>query len=249
MRAEGYAASLHNQCRFDAAERVAVSRPGEDGRLRIIDVDSVADRVPRARAALAPAEAARFAAAAACSGKAPAWRATEAEAFGPRRASAAGPRDVTTQRGCPLCRQGGRRAALSAFAAADGQFPDHGSRNALATVETVATRGPARAEAEPPPASPPVAAGRVVAVRRLPYANGFGQEIVPDGPRAMAGENRIAAKAVTTVQTGVRGLGVGQLRSGPPPDGDVAAAASPKAWVTASPPPRSAILDPDPLPR
>ena len=64
---EGYAASLHNQCRFDEAERMALSRPdeGEDGRLRAIYVDSVADRVSRVRtgAALAPADAARFAAA------------------------------------------------------------------------------------------------------------------------------------------------------------------------------------------
>ncbi len=109
---EGYAASLHNACRFDEAERVALSRPDEDGdgRLRAIYVDSVADRVSRTRAGsvLAPAEAARFAAAtmaisspdgaqalgwyayrsrqfaaaAAWFEKALAWRATEAEAYG-----------------------------------------------------------------------------------------------------------------------------------------------------------------------
>ncbi len=109
---EGYAASLHNQCRFEEAERVALSRPDEDGdgRLRTIYVDSVADRVARIKAgtALAPADAARlasttmaissgngaqalgwyayrsrqFATAAAWLEKALTWRATEAEAYG-----------------------------------------------------------------------------------------------------------------------------------------------------------------------
>ncbi len=109
---EGYAASLHNACRFAEAEEVALSRPEDDadGRLRTIYVDSVADRVARLRTgtALAPADAARFAsatvavsspngaqalgwyayrsrqfaAAAAWFEKALAWRATEAEAYG-----------------------------------------------------------------------------------------------------------------------------------------------------------------------
>ena len=109
---EGYAASLHNACRFDEAEHAALSRPDEDvdGRLRTIYVDSVADRVARIKAgtALQSADAARFAtttmaisspngaqslgwyayrthqftAAAAWFEKALAWRATEAEAYG-----------------------------------------------------------------------------------------------------------------------------------------------------------------------
>lgn len=109
---EGYAASLHNQCRFDEAERVALSRPdeGADGRLRTIYVDSVADRVARMKAgmALSPDDASRlaattmaisspngaqalgwyayrsrqFAAAAAWFEKAVAWRPTEAEVYG-----------------------------------------------------------------------------------------------------------------------------------------------------------------------
>ena len=109
---EGYAASLHNQCRFGEAETAALSRPDDDadGRLRVIYVDSVADRISRGKtaAALAPADAARFATAtlaissangaqalgwlayrsrqfgpaAAWFEKALSWRATEAEAYG-----------------------------------------------------------------------------------------------------------------------------------------------------------------------
>lgn len=78
-------------------------------------------------------------------------------------------------------------------------------------------------EAEPPLASLPAAAGRVVAVRRVPYGNGLGQEIVLDGPRAMAGENRITVEALTTAHTGLRGQGLEELKLGPPGDTDVEA--------------------------
>ncbi len=72
-------------------------------------------------------------------------------------------------------------------------------------------------------ASLPAAAGRVVTVRRIPYANGFGQEIVLDGPRAMSGENLIRVQALTTASTGLRGQGAEELRLGPPTDTEVAA--------------------------
>ncbi len=77
------------------------------------------------------------------------------------------------------------------------------------------------AEGGPPLASLPAA--RVVALRRIPYANGFGQEIVLDGPRAMAGENRITVEALTTPHTGLRGQGLEELKLGPPTDTDVVA--------------------------
>ena len=110
--AEGYAASLHNQCRFAEAESAALDHVDEAGadELRRIYVDSVADRVSRssAGAAMLPAETARFAAltlatnsangaqalgwyayrshqfaaAAAWFEKAVAWHATEAEVYG-----------------------------------------------------------------------------------------------------------------------------------------------------------------------
>ena len=78
-------------------------------------------------------------------------------------------------------------------------------------------------QAEPPLATLPAVAGRIVAVRRVPYANGFGQEIVLDGPRAMSGENRITVETLTTAQTGVRGMGIEELRLVPPTDTDIAA--------------------------
>ncbi len=63
---EGYAASLHNQCRFGEAETAAASRMDDDasGALRRIYVDSVSDRLARQKAgvALAPDEAERLAA-------------------------------------------------------------------------------------------------------------------------------------------------------------------------------------------
>ncbi len=62
---EGYAASLHNQCRFGEAEAAAASRMDDDGSgaLRRIYVDSVSDRLARQKAgvALAPDEAERLA--------------------------------------------------------------------------------------------------------------------------------------------------------------------------------------------
>lgn len=69
----------------------------------------------------------------------------------------------------------------------------------------------------------PASAGRVVAVRRVAYANGFRQEIVLGGPRAMAGENRITVQALTTTRTGGRGLAGEELKLGPPGDAEVAA--------------------------
>ena len=63
---EGYAASLHNQCRFGEAETAAASRMDDDGSgaLRRIYVDSVSDRLARQKAgvALAADEAERLAA-------------------------------------------------------------------------------------------------------------------------------------------------------------------------------------------
>lgn len=72
-------------------------------------------------------------------------------------------------------------------------------------------------------ASLPASAGRVVAVRRLPYANGFGQEIVLDGPRAMSGENLVTVRALTTATTGLRGQGAEELKLGRPTDTEIAA--------------------------
>ncbi len=72
-------------------------------------------------------------------------------------------------------------------------------------------------------ASLPPAAGRVVAVRRTPYANGFMQDIVMEGPLAMAGENRITVQALTTAG-GVGRYGAGdELLIGSPTDGEIAA--------------------------
>lgn len=109
---EGYAASLHNQCRFGEAEAAAGSRMDDDGSgaLRRIYVDSVSDRLARQKAgvALASDEAERLAAstiaaqsangaqalgwyayrsrqypaAAAWFGKSVGWGATEANVFG-----------------------------------------------------------------------------------------------------------------------------------------------------------------------
>lgn len=79
------------------------------------------------------------------------------------------------------------------------------------------------ADRSPALASLPAAAGRVVAMRRIPYANGFGQEIVLDGPLAMSGENRITAEALTTAGMGLRESGVAELKLGPPTDTEIAA--------------------------
>ena len=70
----------------------------------------------------------------------------------------------------------------------------------------------------PPMASLPAVAGRVVAVRRTPYTNGVGQEIVLEGPRAMVGENRITVQALTTSQTGARDQGGEELKLTTPSD-------------------------------
>lgn len=72
-------------------------------------------------------------------------------------------------------------------------------------------------------ASMPPAAGRVVAVRRTPYANGFTQDIVMEGPLAMAGENRITVQALTTAGGVGRYGGGDELRIGPPTDQEIAA--------------------------
>ncbi|WP_237479579.1 cellulose biosynthesis protein BcsN [Lichenibacterium dinghuense] len=84
-------------------------------------------------------------------------------------------------------------------------------------------RYPAAGREEAPLASLPAAAGRVVAVRRIPYSNGFGQEIVLDGPRAMSGENRITVEALTSARTGLAGQGAEELKLGPPTDVEIAA--------------------------
>ena len=72
--AEGYASSLHNQCRFGEAESVALARMDDDatGALRRIYVDSVSDRLARQKAgvAMSPDEADRLAAATMASGSA-----------------------------------------------------------------------------------------------------------------------------------------------------------------------------------
>lgn len=73
-----------------------------------------------------------------------------------------------------------------------------------------------------PLASLPAAAGRVVALRPTRYANGTGQEIVLDGPRAMRGENSITVKALTSARTGGEGQVGEDLKIGPPSDTDVA---------------------------
>lgn len=72
-------------------------------------------------------------------------------------------------------------------------------------------------------ASMPPAAGRVVAVRRTPYANGFTQDIVMEGPLAMAGENRITVQALTTAGGVGRYGGDDELRLGPPTDQEISA--------------------------
>ncbi len=76
---------------------------------------------------------------------------------------------------------------------------------------------------EPPLASLPPAAGRVVVVRRTSYVNGVGQEIVLEGPHAMVGENRITVQALTTSRTDARGQTGEELKFATPSDTAVAA--------------------------